>query len=151
MTLASSPSLKPLGLSPGSSCLLQPQHKGTSQPWFFFKRERVFIRSSVTQRSFWKNTEPGRCPHLRRPLWLLLSQKHSQELARVHSCNAFSRCAQSEVISGCFLISPDTLRSPSHRLVSALNRAKFREIKAVEELHPHCSPPSPLHLLLSPQ
>lgn len=83
----------------------------------------------MTQRRFWKeHREPGRCPHLRRPLWLRLSQKTSaQELARVHSCNAFSGRAQSEVISGYFLISPGTLRSPSQRLISALNRAKFRD------------------------
>lgn len=64
----------------------------------------------------------------------------AQELAWVHSCNAFSGCVKSEVTSGHFLISADTLRSPSQRLISALNRAKVTEIRGVEELHPHCSP-----------
>lgn len=35
------------------------------------------------------------------------------------------------------------LEEPQPKLVSALDRAKFNEIKAEEELHPCCSPPSP--------
>lgn len=75
----------------------------------------------------------------------------AQELARVHSCSAFSARVQSEVISGHFLISLDTSWSPGRRLKSALNRAKVSEIKGEEELHPHCSSPSPLLWLLSSQ
>lgn len=128
--------------APRPQLLLQNRTKEHHSQRFFFRREHDFISSSMTQSSFWKEHRgPGRCPHLRRPLRLLLSLKIlAQELAWVHSCNAFSGRAQSEVVSGYFLISPGTLRSPSQRLVSALTRAKFSEIKAVEELHPHCSP-----------
>lgn len=131
---------------------LPPQHpeqKNITANGLFFKREHDFIGSLITQRRFWKNREPGSAHTSGGHSGSCFPKNISPGTCPGSQLQCFHGCVHSEVISGCFLISPDTLRSPSQRLISALNRAKLSEIKAVEELHSLCSPPSPLPSLLS--